>query len=158
MLLQQAVRQDRQRREADVVHGQISSIVQWLKKGRRGKYETQIPLENSPYKEIKTFQPLPLYVPYRFIPLSQAHRTVSSDRVTLCAMLGRQGTCRMHGWGPAPTTGSVVTGWSHLQKNGFKQPSPHLFCSCSCAAISINILDVSCDSPDCFRGTVAFFF
>lgn len=57
-----------------------------------------------------------------------------------------------------PPLGRVVSGWSHLQKNGIKQPSPHLFCSCSCAAISINILDVSCDSPDCYRGTVAFFF
>lgn len=57
-----------------------------------------------------------------------------------------------------PPLGRVVSGWSHLQKNGIKQPSPHLFCSCSYAATSINILDVSCDSPDCFRGTVAFFF
>lgn len=66
-----------------------------------------------------------------------------------------RGTHRLRGQNPmgtegSPTASSSIPAWAgphlDLQKNMIKQSFLQLFCSCSCAAVSINTLDVSCDS------------
>lgn len=66
-----------------------------------------------------------------------------------------RGTHRLRGQNPmategSPTASSSIPVWAgphlDLQKNMIKQSLLQLFCSCSCAAVSINTLDVSCDS------------